>query len=241
MSDADTPSSDFGNLGQTPYSSGDGYGPSVPTPEPMGYGAGFAGDTQTPQFGTGFPQPQSSAQYGGDFSQSQPYGVEYPTHAGLEVVPSVYELVPEQVGKGVLFSLISIPIGVALTVVIWQLGFFASISSFALSALAVWLYSKGSGGQLKRGVVPLILVIVAGVALSIFGIVFSDVVVELMNYAPDAPLSEVLSYAFSLLMSVPEIWGDYAGSIAMFILFALLGAGGTLFNLVRANRTKATA
>ena len=64
--------------------------------------------------------------------------------------------VTENVGRGVLFSLLAIPVGVAAAVLIWQLGFIASITSFAIAAGAAWLYTRGAGAAPRAGLIPLI-------------------------------------------------------------------------------------
>lgn len=56
----------------------------------------------------------------------------------------------ENVGRGVLFALLAVPVGVILWCVIWSIGFVASIVGFVVAAGAVWLYRKGSGGVISR-------------------------------------------------------------------------------------------
>jgi len=64
--------------------------------------------------------------------------------------------------------------GIVLTVVIWRLGFIASITSFALAGGAVFLYDKGAGTVPRKGLIPLVLLILAGVVASFFAVIGSD-------------------------------------------------------------------
>lgn len=86
-------------------------------------------------------QPQAGPQQQTPFEPQQPPGDQ------PQAQP---ELPPEQVGKGLLLSLLAVVGGIALTVALWRLGFIASVTSFALAAGAVWLYAKGSGAGLPR-------------------------------------------------------------------------------------------
>ncbi len=50
----------------------------------------------------------------------------------------------------------------------------ASITSFVMAAGAVFLYSRAAGSAPRKGLVPLMLLILAGVVGSFFAIVISD-------------------------------------------------------------------
>lgn len=80
------------------------------------------------------------------------------------------------VPRGVLWSLAAIPLGMVVAVVLWRPGFIASISSFLIAAVGVFLYTKGAGTTPKRGIVPVGAVILVGVVASFFAIVAADLV-----------------------------------------------------------------
>ena len=144
--------------------------------------------------------------------------------------------VVENVGRGLLFSLAAIPLGVAAAVLIWQLGFIASITSFAIAAGAAWLYTRGAGSVPRVGLVPLIVVIVAGVVASFLAVVISDMV-HFYNTPEGAELGWPSATSFVMgNLFAPEVLGTYGTDMAMFGVFAALGVFSTLRRLLAANR-----
>jgi hypothetical protein len=147
------------------------------------------------------------------------------------VVPHV-----ENVGRGLLFSLAAVPLGVAAAVAIWQMGFIASITSFLIAAAAVWLYTRGAGAAPRAGLVPLVAVIVAGVVASFLAVVASDLV-QFYN-SPEGAQSgwpSATSFVLHNLFNAPLL-ASYGSDMAMFGVFAALGVFGTLRRLMAANR-----
>lgn len=142
----------------------------------------------------------------------------------------------ENVGRGVLFSLAAIPLGVAAAVAIWQLGFIASITSFLIAAAAVWLYTRGAGTGPRAGLVPLIAVILVGVVASFLAVVVSDMV-QFYNSPEGARLGwpSATSFVINNLFT-STVLGSYGTDMAMFGVFAALGIFGTLRRLLAANR-----
>lgn len=142
----------------------------------------------------------------------------------------------EIVSRGILWSLAAIPLGMIAAVAIWRLGFIASVSSFVVAGAGMWLYSKGATTLPKRGLIPLVGVIIVGVALSFFAIVASDIV---DFYG--TPEGKELGYTsvWSMLSSNlvdPDVLGSYGKDLVMFVVFAALGIFGTLRRLVGAQR-----
>ena len=140
----------------------------------------------------------------------------------------------EIVPRGILFSLLAIPLGMAASVVIWKLGFVASITSFLVAGAAGWLYVKGAGTAPRKGWMPLLAVILVGVAASFFAIVGADLV-EYYN----SPEGQSLGYPSGVdFVSANLFNGDvlksYGGDLAMFLLFAVLGVFGTVRRLLGA-------
>jgi hypothetical protein len=146
------------------------------------------------------------------------------------VATTPVEIVP----RGILWSLAVIPVGMVVAVLLWKMGFIASISSFLVAGGAAYLYTKGAGTAPKRGLVPLIGVIVVGVVLSFFAIVVADLL-EAYN-TPDV---QALGYPSALeFVRSNMFYGDYLASygtdLVMFVVFALLGVFGTLRRLLQA-------
>jgi hypothetical protein len=147
------------------------------------------------------------------------------------VVPRV-----ENVGRGVLFSLAAVPLGVAAAVAIWQMGFIASITSFLIAAAAVWLYTRGAGAAPRTGLVPLVAVILVGVVASFLAVVVSDMV-DVWNSPEGADLGwpSLSSFILGNIFD-PGVLSSYGTDMLMFGGFAVLGVFGTLRRLLAANR-----
>ena len=145
--------------------------------------------------------------------------------------PTVHELPPENVGRGLLFSLLVIPVGVALWVVVWSLGFIAAIIAALVSIAAVWLYRKGSRGRVSFvGVLVIALVTLVTLALAFLG----GLVADYATYAA----GETGVTQFEALQ-LPEFWTFFtldlpamleANGLNLLLAlgFGVLGAFGTL-------------
>ena len=143
----------------------------------------------------------------------------------------------ERVSRGIAFSVGAIPVGMLAAVLIWKLGFVASISSFVLAAGAAFLYVKGAGAPPRKGLVPLVLVVLIGVAASFFAIVASDLV-EYYGTPQGQELGYPSAYDFvTANIFNPDVLGTYGKDLAMFVLFATLGTFGTLRRMASAGRS----
>lgn len=138
----------------------------------------------------------------------------------------------EMVSRGLIFSLGAIPVGMAVAVVIWKMGFIASISSFLIAAGAVFLYTKGAGTPPRQGLLPLLVVVVLGVAASFFAIVAADLITffgtpegQALGYPSEATFVRENLFNGALLKS-------YGSDLGMFVLFAALGVFGTIRRLL---------
>lgn len=194
-----------------------------------------------PQFlPAGEPAPRTApdAGYTPEVAASSEHPQPYPAAAGAEPhpAPETQRLdsppAPENVGRGLLFSLLAIVLGAALAGLIYQMGFIASITSFAMAFAAVWLYAKGAGAPPRAGTWPLIGVIVVGVIISLFTMVGWSLYAELSAQYPSATAGDLVPYVFELLFN-PEVW-SYVGTDALiFVAFAALGTFTTLRQLRR--------
>ena len=159
---------------------------------------------------------------------TEPAAVPQATFPGvptdLGAPPVTVPEAPERVGRGLLFASLGVLAGVVLTVVIWRLGFVASLTSLLLAVGAGWLYVKGAGAPPRKGLVPLLLLIVAGVVVALLGAVASDIWVAYLDAFPDADTAELLQ-AVQFYLFDGEIWSDsgLVRSVIMFVLFAALG------------------
>jgi hypothetical protein len=74
---------------------------------------------------------------------------------------------PLQYGRGALFALGGPVVGIILWVILWHAGFIASIATFALAWLTVWLYKQGAGGIDRKSLYVILPYIAVGFLLSI--------------------------------------------------------------------------
>jgi hypothetical protein len=154
----------------------------------------------------------------------------------VEWTPAPVAAMPEErVGRGLVFSLGGIVVGVVLTVLLWKLNFVASITSFAMAYAVIWLYTKGAGSAPRKGVGAVIGVIVAGVVISLASVVATDALDYLAVDYPDATLAEKADFVWYNL-TLPEVWQAYSTEVAMYVLFAALGTFGLIRQLGRAQR-----
>lgn len=110
-------------------------------------------------------------------------------------------LPPENVGRGTLFALIAVPVGVAVWVAIWSIGFVAAIVSFGVAAAAVFLYRKGSGGRVGGAGVAVVGLIVLGTLVIAF---YVGLVVDYARYA-----AEDLGMSFFDVLNHPAFWPSF--------------------------------
>jgi hypothetical protein len=108
-------------------------------------------DATTPSASTpspaNVPAPPAADGYGvapTPAATPDPYAAP-PAPAPAPVVP----LPPENVVRGLLLSLLTIPAGILVFVLVWQLGIVAGIVGFGVAALAFFLYRLGSGGRVS--------------------------------------------------------------------------------------------
>lgn len=137
---------------------------------------------------------------------------------------------------GRLLSLLVIPVGVALWVLLWNWGFMASIVSFAIAYGAVWLFQFGAKTTPSRGdAFFLMAVILVGVIAAFVGGMISDawqawkgMVFENASFFS----AEFWSFVSANLFNNSELWGSYMTDILIALVFGALGAGPLIKNLV---------
>ena len=142
-------------------------------------------------------------------------------------------VVTEKVGAGLAASLGAVLGGCVLAVVLWRLGFIASLSSFLIAGGAVFLYSRAAGTPPRKGLPALIAVIVVGVVISFFCVVASDLwtVYDKLQVGSTGE-SRVTFIQDNLFRG--KVLGTYGSDMFMFVLFAALGIFSTLRRLVAA-------
>jgi len=152
--------------------------------------------------------------------------VPQPAHQPFGTAPR------ENVGLGLAAALLAVLGGMVLTVVLWRIGFIAGLSSFAIAGGGTLLYVKGAGAAPRRGLPPLLLLIVLGVVASFFAIVASDLWDVYGKLNLDGVESRFTFVKDNLFHG--ELLRHYGKDAAMFAVFAVLGMFGTMRRLIAA-------
>ena len=138
--------------------------------------------------------------------------------------------VPENVARGVLFSLGSLVVGGALAVLFAWGGIVASLSAIAAAYAALWLYVKGAGTGPRKGGIPLLLVLLLGIVVQFLAVVGFGVW-RVSRGRGASQWQYVLSSMFN-----PAVWEGYAMEGIMIVIFSLLGIFGTIRGLISNRR-----
>ncbi|MDI2036554.1 hypothetical protein [Paenarthrobacter nitroguajacolicus] len=143
----------------------------------------------------------------------------------------------EDVGRGTIFALAALPIGVILWMVIWGFGWMSSLVTFAAAVMAAKFYVAGAGSLSRKGVWVVAAVTTATALLSFVGGVWLDAV----QYLGREPLAMVLdSEPWSLigngLAYNPDFVGFYMKDFLLALLFGALGCFFTLRQLFAATK-----
>ncbi|MFE4197963.1 hypothetical protein ACFRJ9_19070 [Paenarthrobacter sp. NPDC056912] len=201
-----------------PESSGPG---SNASPEPQ-FGVRVPSG-QGPEIPSWHPEADPSQQ----FAQSGPVN----TAAATNTVPR------EDVGRGALFALAALPIGVILWMIIWNLGWMSSLVTYAAAFMAAKFYAAGAGALSRKGVWVVAVVTVATALMSFLGGVWLDAV----NFLGRQPLAMVMDSEPWALMAEnfaynPDFVSGYMGDFLLALLFGALGCFFTLRQLFAATK-----
>ncbi|GHF10532.1 hypothetical protein [Pseudolysinimonas yzui] len=169
----------------------------------------------------------------GETSAHEPSAGNDPTESVADAVvtpPSepTPQLPPENLVRGLLLSLLVVPAGILVFVLIWNLGFIASIVGFGVAFAAFFLYRLGSGGRVSmRGAVVVALVTVATLVLAFLAAEVFTLAGEIarVNHVsvPEVLTSPELSSILWRAFSSPEVAGALAGDAVMTLIFGAIG------------------
>jgi len=114
--------------------------------------------------------------------------------------PYVPPLPAENVRRGTLFAVPVLPIGVVAWILLWSVGFLASILALGLSLGSYFLYRYGSGGRIGRfGAILVTVITVVGIAASLIIGVVLDASDAVPTPADELVITVVLSVIFGAL------------------------------------------
>lgn len=195
------------------------------------------------------PEPvnPAPAAYGAPAAPEQPVaaGMPAPSPAvpgavapGVQLPAAAVPLPPENVLRGFLLSLIVVPVGIAIWLIIWNLGYIASIVALVIAFGAYFLYKKGSGGRISiRGALLVALVTVVTIVVAFLVGILSDVV-NAVAAGSGLGWTEVLAtpgfggYVMETLSS-PQVAGAVLADAGLTALFGLLGCVGVIVSAFR--------
>jgi hypothetical protein len=143
----------------------------------------------------------------------------------------------EDVNRGTVVALLTIPAGIIVWTLIWSIGFVASIVAFGVAVLASFLYRLGSGGVISRaGAVRITAITLVTVVLSIIAGLMADVAIAIGNIANISPIEALTHPGFGDLFGLYLSSGDGGlyFSLAIAVLFGVLGCFGVLRGAFRA-------
>lgn len=147
----------------------------------------------------------------------------------------------EDVLRGALFALAAVPVGVAAWLVLWSMGWMASIVAFIAAAGAARLYVLGTGGIIsRRGAWVVTAVTLGTVALSFWGGMLVDMAKYLGGGSPLLMLADAGTWDLLLynLTTNRHLVDGYAGDFLIALLFSALGCFYTLRRLFALTRTR---
>ena len=143
---------------------------------------------------------------------------------------------PENIQRGTIFALLAVPAGVILFVILWNLGFVASIVGFAVAWGASKLYRIGAGGVIGRaGAIRIAVITIVTLLLALFAGIVSD----FANASPDGSgLVAVTTPEFwtSFWAYFPDLIGFYGTQILIALAFGVFGCFSILRGAFVASR-----
>lgn len=145
--------------------------------------------------------------------------------------PSVPSSAPvERVGRGALLALLVLPAGVAAWLVVWSLGYIASIVAALVAVGAFWLYTRGAGAISRRGALVVLGITVLTLVVAFFGGIVLDAAQGLGEASGLGTWGAFTHEQFwpTFWDVVPPVLPDYGTDFAWALGFGALGSWATL-------------
>lgn len=143
----------------------------------------------------------------------------------------------EDVNRGTVVALLTIPAGIIVWTLVWSIGFIASVVTFGIAILATFLYRLGSGGTIGRaGAIRITIITLVTVVLSIVAGLVADVAIGIGQVANISPIEALGHPGFGEVFTLYVTSGDgglYL-SLGIAVLFGALGCFSVLRNAFRA-------
>ena len=158
-----------------------------------------------------------------------------PAFAPAPTLTSPLGIAPdERVARGLAVALLAVLAAGTLAVVVWNLGFVASITSALLAIGASVGYTRAAGAAPRRGLGPLVVLIVLGVVGTALAFVGWDASQYYSAHAAEAASAGVTRSSFVWQnVTDGQVLSSYAGDLAFYFVFAVLGTFGVVRRLLR--------
>lgn len=150
----------------------------------------------------------------------------------------------EDVNRGTVVALLTIPAGVIVWTLVWSIGFIASIITFGVAILATFLYRLGSGGTISRaGAIRITIITLVTVALSIIAGLVADVAIGISQVANVSPIEALSNPAFGEVFAtyLSTGGGNLYFSLIIAVVFGILGCFSILRGAFAATAAPAAA
>ncbi len=177
-----------------------------------------------PQPPQGFPQqPQGTGPV-------PPSAEQNPSAGDATFATEAQPPVKENVGRGVLFSLGGILVGMVGGALLYQLGLIGSIVGIVMAFAVLILYTRGAGTDPRKGIVPVIIVIILGLLISWTFTLGTELFIEALGKG--ASVGEALQFA-SMYALDGRVWSLAKADAIRFFIFGVIGLALTTGTMIK--------
>ncbi|UZN04209.1 hypothetical protein [Cellulomonas sp. S1-8] len=155
------------------------------------------------------------------------------------VAPTPPAAARENIGRGTLAALVTLPVGVAAWVIVWGLGFVAAIVGAVVAFVALRLYVWGAGRISRVGAAVVLLTTAVTLVVAFFAGIVYDAAVAFGEASGLSAWESFTQAGFWPLFwdVLPEALPDYMPDFAWALGFGALGSFATLRAAFAAART----
>jgi hypothetical protein len=172
----------------------------------------------------GFPQPPQGA------GPVPPSAEQNPSAGDATFATEAQPPVKENVGRGVLFSLGGILVGMVGGALLYQLGLIGSIVGIVMAFAVMILYTRGAGTDPRKGIIPVIIVIILGLLISWTFTLGTELFIEALGKG--ASVGEALKFA-SMYALDGRVWSLAKADAIRFFVFGVIGLALTTGTMIK--------